>query len=315
MLDKAFSCDSEAAVARVILTALVVLAAPMAAQSSVGACPAAPTGAEPFGPATSSADSGRLYTSRVSPDGREFWFFRKMGASNSVDYRIFRAFRERDGWGAPEQVHLGSDASDLYPSLSPDGQRLVFSSYRPVPGDTSRQRNAHLYVARRHGSGWSEPQLLRASVLGHYHAGGQHLEDGSVVLDVVAPDWQSRRTVRLPWLGDRFADSMVPYPLHPAVTYWRGRSGDSIHVWNAFTSSRGLTLVGVSQVLEGGRRGPANYFMTEARPDHGYTDLRPATGIPGPAPNFAWFSDDGCWLHFTRNYSGFMRIAVSALGG
>ena len=36
-------------------------------------------------------------------------------------------------------------------------------------------------------------------------------------------------------------------------------------------------------------------------------------GLDTSAPNFAWFSSDGCWLHFTRDYSQLMRVAVAAL--
>jgi len=41
------------------------------------------------------------------------------------------------GWSEAERVDLGGEFSDLYPTLTHDGQRLAFTSYRPFPGDTS----------------------------------------------------------------------------------------------------------------------------------------------------------------------------------
>ena len=67
-----------------------------------------------------------------SPDGREFLFFRKVDRRRE-DYRIFVS-RNVDGeWAEPERSFWGGEYSELYPSISPDGGRMVFTSYRPVP--------------------------------------------------------------------------------------------------------------------------------------------------------------------------------------
>jgi hypothetical protein len=301
-------------VSRVAFLLLVLCAARSAtAQVASNQCPADYGPATLFGPAMSRADSGRIYSYTLSPDGREFYFFKKVGERRSEDYRIFRAVRQGTGWSAPEQLLLGVDASDLYPSLSPDGSRLVFSSYRPVPGDTSSHPNAHLYMARRQGNGWSTPQLLSASRIGFYHSGLQQLADGTLTFGLTTPDWRSNTRMELAWNGTSFAAAMVASPPIPAVEYWRGRSGDSIHVWHATMAPSGAALLGVSRVTQpASRRGPARYFVSRPLPDGSWTPMTPAgAGLGTGSPNFGWFSADGCWFHYTRDYSEFHRVSVA----
>ena len=130
-------------------------------------CPPDDSPAHPFGPTLSPADSGKLYSSVLSADGQELYFFKHVGPGPE-DFRIYGALRRAGDWDPPAAVDLGGPYSDLYPSLSPDGQRLVFASYRPVPGDTAARRNAHLWMARRSGAGWSQPEFVPASRLGYY---------------------------------------------------------------------------------------------------------------------------------------------------
>ncbi|MEO8587889.1 MAG: hypothetical protein ABI432_00830 [Flavobacteriales bacterium] len=50
------------------------------------------------------------------------------------------------GWSEPSMVHFGAkNTSDLYPAPSPDGSVVVFTSYRPIPGDTSSHPSANLW--------------------------------------------------------------------------------------------------------------------------------------------------------------------------
>ncbi len=288
---------------------------PPATAVAQGSCPTTPAVAEAFGPAMAATDQGRIYTHLVSANGRELYFFKKTGPLNLEDYRIFRSVREGDAWGAPEQLRLGMDASDLYPSLSRDGNRLVFSSYRPVPGDTSAHPNAHLYQSDRTANGWSEPELIPASRIGYYHSGVTLGDDGSLWFKLVSPDWRTRQAMTLAWNGRTFARAMTPAVAVPAQAYWQARQGDSLRVWDAVEGIPGVTLLAVSRVLPGGRTSPSTYFSTTLLADGSFTPLTPVRAIPGRAPNFAWVSRDGCWLHFTRDYAQLMRIPVAALLG
>lgn len=291
-----------------------VAAAPLRGQTSPCAqCPSDDGRARPFGPRSTPADSGRIFSSLLSPDGREFWFFKRVGSAPE-DYRIFRSLRVGHAWGPVEQVSLGGEYSDLYPSLSPDGERLVFASYRPAPGDTSSKRNAHLWTAQRQGKGWTPPEFIPASRLGHYHSGLRQDSTGTLRFRLTTPDWRETRDVELRWNGTAFDSAFMTGPASPAVEYWRRRSGDSLYVWGDVTGPGGLSLVQVSRVTQpGGRRAPAQYFATYQRSD-GWTPLvRAGGGLGIGAPNFAWWSPDGCYVHYTRDYSEFMRVPVGAV--
>jgi len=268
--------------------------------------------ARPFGPPSTAADSGRMYSYLVSPDGRELYFCRRVGSAPE-DYRIFRSLRVGSGWSSAEQVALGGEFSDLFPSLSSDGLRLVFSSYRPVPGDTSRVPNAHIWMARRGGTGWGAPEFVRASRLGHYHSGLRQDGAGTLRFRVTSPDWREAHDAELRWSGNAF-EATITNTASPVVEYWRRRVGDSLYVWGAVTGSAGLSLLSVSRVTHpGGRRAPAQYFVTRAH-EGGWTPLvRAGGGLGEGAPNFLWFSPDGCYVHYTRDYSEFMRVPVRSI--
>ncbi len=296
---------------RLVTPALLVVL--LVASSSPPDPPRGPCGTEPsapFGPAMSLADSGRVFASTLTQDGHEFWFFKKVGSDE--DYRIYRSRRDGDGWSEPERVALGGEYSDLYPSISPDGRRLVFSSYRPVAGDNSGHPNAHLWMAERRGAGWSPPVLLPASRIGSYHSGLRQDSSGTLHLRITSPDWSRNEPMRLRWSGSGYVRALEADG-EPAAEYWRAHLGDSMHVWGEVRGPEGLTLVQVSRV-EGDRRrfAPGRYFVT--RPTNGgWTPLVPAVGGLGSgSPNFAWFGHDGCHVHYTRDYSSFERVSLGA---
>ena len=56
----------------------------------VAQCPVDTGPARPFGPHITAADSGRIYASAISPDGREYYDFRRIGDAAEI-YRIFRS--------------------------------------------------------------------------------------------------------------------------------------------------------------------------------------------------------------------------------
>jgi hypothetical protein len=274
-------------------------------------CNAPESVAVPFGPLVTPADSGRLHSSVMTSEGREFYYFSRVGPGDE-DYRIFKSVRSGDSWTMAQPVDLGGNHSDLYPSLSPDGTRLVFSSYRPAPGDTARVANAHLWMSVRSGDGWSTPEFVSASRLGHYHSGLAQDSAGNLSFAVTTPDWRRTTSARLSWLGNRYESTIADVPLHPAVAYWRGALGDTVHVWGAFEGLELLTLLSVSKVTQRQPRrlAPAVFYITSRSADT-WTPLRPAGGGLGEgAPNFLWSSPDGCYIHYTRNYSQFMRVPV-----
>lgn len=274
---------------------------------AAAACPDSAT-AEAYGPATAAADSGKVFASLRSADGREFYWFARTGPGEE-HYRIFRSRLAGDSWGPAAAMDLGASPSDLYPSLSDDGQRLVFSSYRPFPGDTSTHRNAHLWMARRAGDGWAAPVPLTASRPGWYHSGLRQHRGGALSFAMTSPDWRTQQAMVLAWEDSAYSSEAVPAPSEAATAYWRSRLGDSLHVWGSLEAPDSWWFVQISTVTAG-RRGPGRFFATR-RQDETWSDLVPAGGgLAEGAPNFLWFSADGCWVHYTRNYAAFMRVPM-----
>jgi hypothetical protein len=296
---------------RYVIPSLALALLPGLAHPQGSACPSSGP-AEQYGPTTTREDSAQVYSSLLSPDGNEFWFFKHVGPRNE-DYRIFRSLRRGTRWGEAERVDLGESPSDLYPALSPDGRLLVFSSYRRVAGDTSRVANAHLWYAERTMTGWSAPQFIRHSALGHYHSGLRFDTTGIVRYGLTTPDWRSQSAFAMRWTGSSFeTPTLLPEP--DVVSFWRGRSADTMYVWGANELPGGVALLSVSRVTQPrNRRSPGQFFVSR-RESTGWSPLAPAPGgLSRGSPNFVWVSADGCYLHWTQDYWTFMRMPLSSL--
>jgi hypothetical protein len=279
------------------------------AHAQQASCPAAPQVAVEFAPHL--ADSTKLFRGQFSPDGRELYYFKKV-TPGQEDYRIFLSRLENGAWSTPERMLVAGEVSELYPALSPDGRRLVFSSYQPVPGDTSSHPNAHLYVAERRGNGWGTPVLQRnASRIGWYHSGPVVQSDHSIHFMITSPDWRTATSMRSEWNGSEYGPA-VP---NTEAERWRGWQRDRMQVWGAeATRQDSVMLVLVSERKpEGGIR-PSDIYASFRRAGT-WTEPRllgAGVNTPDAAENFAFFSPDGCELLFTRGFSRFYHVSLAA---
>ena len=294
---------------KILAGVLILLGAVPPGVAQQASCVAAPSVAVDFAPHL--ADSTRLFRGQFSPDGSELYYFKKV-TPGEEDYRIFVSRLQNGAWSEPERMLVAGEVSELYPTLSPDGRRLVFSSYQPVPGDTSAHPNAHLYVAERQGNRWGAPVLQRtASRIGWYHSGPVVQPDNSVHFMITSPDWRTATTMRSEWNGSEYGPA-VPYA---EAERWRDWQQDRMKVWGAqATGQDSVMLVLVSERMPGGRSGPADIYASFRRGD-GWTDPRPlgaGVNTPGATENFAFFSPDGCELVFTRGFSRFYHVSFAA---
>jgi hypothetical protein len=77
-----------------------------------------------------------------------------------------------------------------------------------------------------------------------------------------------------------------------------------------------LALVQISRIERpSSDRAPAHYYVTRRRQDGWSPLVEAGGGMAEGAPNFAWFSPDGCYLHYTRNYSAFVRVPLATVAG
>lgn len=88
-----------------------------------------------------------------TPSGDTLFF----GRSSRSDGRATILFSVRDstGWSEPRTAPFSGEFSDVDPFVTPDGDRLYFSSDRPAPVGAA---GLNTWWVDRTGSGWSEPR-------------------------------------------------------------------------------------------------------------------------------------------------------------
>lgn len=63
-------------------------------------------------------------------------------------------------WTAPRRAPFDSEWIDNDICMSPDGERVCWRSWRPLPGETQAQERSFLWMADRVGEGWSDASLV-----------------------------------------------------------------------------------------------------------------------------------------------------------
>jgi Tol biopolymer transport system component len=97
------------------------------------------------------------FAASISPDGTSLYFNRASADRSRLSILVARS---RHGqWSPPETAPFSGTHRDVDPFVSPDGERLYFSSSRPTgPGDETPDFNTWFVVIE--GEEWSEPSLL-----------------------------------------------------------------------------------------------------------------------------------------------------------
>jgi len=250
---------------------------------------------------------GEVYRGSFMPDGRTFYFFKKV-TPQQEDYRIFVSHLRAGKWSAPERVRLGGDYSDLYPAIAKDGKRMVFSSYRSAPGDTSPKPNAHLWYVDRQGDGWGEPVFMAAAnKLGHYHSWVEFGPDKAIYFRRTTPDWSANETMMTRWNGKEFA----PPVLYAEAQRWKNWRSD-LRVAGAAPGPDGKVLfLDVATRNPKTGRGASDIWVSFKR-GNDWSEPKPL----GAAINsdgydvFPFFSPDGKELYFVRDFAAFYRVRL-----
>ena len=283
-----------------MLSAIVGIAALWLAAGAVR--PAPP---EVVAPGVLSA--GEVYRGTFTADGSALYFFKKTGSGET--YRIFTSRQTAAGWSTPAVVDLGGEFSDLYPALSRDGQRLVFSSYRPVPGQAGGKPNAHLWSAERTASGWSPPVFLaQVSTPGHYHSWVEFGPDGALYFRRTTPDWSRNVTMRAAWNGHAFAP---PEP-YAEVERWKTWRPD-VRIAGGTPGPDGrLVFLDVATTNPTTGRGASDIWVSR-RIGGDWTDPKPlGAGVNTDGFDvFPFVSPDGRDLYFVRDFRTFHRIPLA----
>lgn len=239
-----------------------------------------------FAPAVISSDADE-FRFVFSSDMSEAYFTRR--AAGGVQ-RIYLT-RYIDGqWISPAVAPFSTNV-DEEPFVSPDGQRLIFSSRRPMP-DGQPDRSDNLWLTHRVGDTWGEPRALprvinraRRTERGWPHAselGGILLGDGSLLYWSASSDPRNADIFVAPAVGAGFGR---PVPLgapinSPAfesaaavspdgrlLVFQREGAADGVGKEDLYVSVRGAAGWGTPRVLRGGVSTTANESFPSFTPD------------------------------------------------
>lgn len=109
----------------------------------------------------------------VSPAGDEviFWTVEPREGDGGPKITIQITREENGSWTDPRVAPFAGPYKDMYPALSPDGNRLFFQSDRPVDS-TESTFDYNIWYVDREGEGWSEPRSIGRPINGLSHTGG-----------------------------------------------------------------------------------------------------------------------------------------------
>ena len=264
---------------------------------------------EPFADSLLKVTDGTLFKGGFSPDGDSFYFFRKV-SDEAEDYRIFVIHQTDGAWGPATQVDLGGEHSDLYPTISPDNDVLVFSSYRPVPGNSEPAANANLWRSHRTNDGWGPPELLdEISTLENYDAGATYAPDGNLYFSSTSADWSETTLYKVDVVDRRLSGSRFEIDTSRLAS-WRT---DELYFWGATLSARqDYWILEYSPLGEDGRPGPSDLYYAKRTGDR-WGDPRPiahGVNLPDSTENFVISGPDGQELYFVRDFNSYYSISL-----
>jgi len=90
-----------------------------------------------------------------TPDGKEF-YFRMLG----VPHTVALCMKQENGqWSKPQVMSFTSRYGAKF-TLSPDGNKIIFCSNRPLDGRRKPLDSDNIWITERTGTGWGEPKIL-----------------------------------------------------------------------------------------------------------------------------------------------------------
>ena len=91
----------------------------------------------------------------LSPDGNDLmftlqWYF----GMYSV---IFHTHKIAGGWSKPDTAWFSGKYNDLEPAFSPDGNKIFFTSNRPLNASGFMKNDYDIWYVQKKGNGWTDP--------------------------------------------------------------------------------------------------------------------------------------------------------------
>ncbi|MEO1135316.1 MAG: hypothetical protein AAFW68_01735 [Pseudomonadota bacterium] len=254
---------------------------------------ASPAGATIIGPGAVSSDA-REFAATLTPDGNSL-YFNRVGAEGGI--HIWRARFDGESWRAAELfVHSDQRFDDIDPFVSRSGDRLYFTSNRPLPEAAFDPDTDDLwYAPRLENGGWGAPVHAGPDING---------PDGEVF---VSEDVNG--VLYFAVFGERAGDGRAPVEIHSS-----SRDGENFtpaaKVEIPLPENMRITNPAVapdgSYIVFAGRVGDnqPDLVVSRRRPDGTWAavqSLGGAVNLPDVAEFAPYVSNDGARILFTSD--------------
>jgi WD40-like Beta Propeller Repeat len=142
---------------RLLLCASLLFASTtVLAQTPLQPHPILDDGGKVFGP---SPGFDMVLNAGFAPDGHTVYFTQATHGWTKI--QLFTASVAGDRWSAVTPIPFSDPRyRDTDPAVSADGNTIVFASDRPLPGQTYKQYDYHLWTVQKTNDGWSDAHLL-----------------------------------------------------------------------------------------------------------------------------------------------------------
>lgn len=117
---------------------------------------------EIFAPGILSNDKIGAFCSIFSPDGNEFYYVRFLKDVDGSG-RIYWTRRVNNIWVKPKPAPFSSDYPENDMRISPDGNKMFWRSWRPLPGKSDQEDRSCIWYSNRLENGWSKPKPLKCA--------------------------------------------------------------------------------------------------------------------------------------------------------
>ena len=97
----------------------------------------------------------------ISPDGKELFYTLQYRGGFALSV-IMHSSRVKGIWTKPEVAFFSGQYADLEPAFSPDGQKLYFSSNRPI--DTNSKKDFDIWYMTKKNNLWTSPVRMKSPV-------------------------------------------------------------------------------------------------------------------------------------------------------
>jgi hypothetical protein len=237
-----------------------------------------------------------VYTRDVAmtPDGNEFYFCAVLG--NHDWYGILVTRRVDGTWTEPRVAPFSGRYKDMEPTISPDGRRFLFMSFRPKEEGKEESEDSDLWAMDRVGDGWGEPYNLGPPVNSERSEFFPSVTSDGTIYFTREGEGRTNDILRSRLVGESYAE---PERLGPAVN-----SGPS--QFNAFVAPDESYLI-FGTVREDSLGGGDHYVSFRDENDRwtGPINLGPEVNSPAVHEWSAFVSRDGKYLFFMSSRSRF----------